>query len=268
MSSLPSTSQVAGGAAIVRAPAKLTVTLRLTGLRADGYHLIDAEMVTLDLADELRFTATERPGRITIDGPYGAGLPTDDSNLVAKALRAVGKSADVAITKNIPAQGGLGGGSADAAAALRWAGCSDIDVAVSLGADVPFCLIGGRARVTGIGEIIAPLPTVARVFTLIVPPVGVSTIAAYKAWDALGAPRSDGPNDLEPAALVVAPELVRWRDRITEAAGRTPCLAGSGSTWFVDGAQPDLAEALPDAVVLVTQTASDVTTSGKPAQRR
>ena len=235
----------------MRAPAKLTVSLRLTGVRADGYHLIDAEMVTLELADLLTFA----PGDgLRLSGPFAAGLPVDDSNLVRKALRAVGRGAEVHVVKNIPAQGGLGGGSADAAAVLRWAECHDLALATSLGADVPFCLIGGRARVTGIGEVIQPLDITARAFTLIVPPVGVSTIAAYKAWDALGSPRSAGQNDLEPAALAVEPLLGRWRDRIAEATGQTPTLAGSGSTWFLPGHIDGLAEALPDAVIVQTRT--------------
>jgi 4-diphosphocytidyl-2-C-methyl-D-erythritol kinase len=244
---------------VVRAPAKLTVTLRVTGVRGDGYHLIDAEMVTLELADLLTFTRSERTS-LTIDGPFGAGVPTDSSNLVARALAAVGRTASVHIDKRIPAQGGLGGGSADAAAALRWANCTDLDTAVRIGADVPFCLVaptvGGRARVRGIGEVIDPLPPVERDITLIVPPVGVSTVAAYKAWDALGGPTADGPNDLEPAALMVEPALVRWRDRIAEAARVRPTLAGSGSTWFLHGHHRQLAEALPDAVVLMTRTSA------------
>jgi 4-diphosphocytidyl-2-C-methyl-D-erythritol kinase len=247
-------NEIGDAISVVRAPAKLTVTLRLTGIRADGYHLIDAEMVTLDLADELTFRHASHATTIVNGGPFGRGLPTDGSNLIARALAAVDRHAHVHVVKNIPAQGGLGGGSADAAAALRWAGCTDLSVAVAIGADVPFCVVGGRARVTGIGEIVDTLPPVPRAFTLIVPPVGVSTIAAYKAWDALGAPRSEGPNDLEPAALVVEPALVRWRDQIAEAAGTAPTLAGSGSTWFVNGVHPRLAEALPDAVVRVVHT--------------
>ena len=208
-------------------------------------------MVTLDLADELTF---DHGDGLSIGGRFGAGLPTDDSNLVRKALRAVGRVAAVHVVKNIPAQGGLGGGSADAAAVLRWAGGSDIAIATSIGADVPFCVVGGRARVRGIGDIIDPLPLIDQEITLIVPPVGVSTIAAYRAWDALGGPLADGPNDLEAAALVVAPALVRWRDRITEAAGTSPTMAGSGSTWFLLGHHPGLVTALPDAVVVLTRT--------------
>lgn len=236
---------------IVRAPAKLTVSLRLVGVRADGYHLIDAEMVSLDLADELHFSDGDG---LSLSGPFSAGLPSDHTNLVSKALRAVDAASRVHVVKNIPAQGGLGGGSADAAAVLRWAGCSDLSVAAALGADVPFCVRGGRARVTGIGEQLAPLPLIDRQFTLIVPPVGVSTVAAFRAWDALGGPHSDGVNDLEAAALVVEPTMVLWRDRIAEAAGQRPTLAGSGSTWFLPGHVPGLADALPDATVIQTRT--------------
>ena len=219
----------------VVAPAKLTVSLRVTGVRDDGYHLIDAEMISLDLADELVFA--EGDG-LEIVG--GAGLPVvaDDDNLVRRALRAVGRTAHVTLTKRIPAGGGLGGGSADAAAVLRWAGCDDLAIAASLGADVPFCLRGGRARVTGIGDVLEPLPPVDATFTLLTPPFGVSTVAVYREWDRMGGPRADGANDLEPAALAVEPRLAEWRDRLGDATGATPVLAGSGSTWFVEGAFP------------------------------
>ena len=219
-----------GQAGAVRAPAKLTLSLRVTGVRGDGYHLIDAEMVTLDLADELEF----RDG----DGLEVRGIPVEagDDNLVRRALLAVERRAHVTLTKRIPPGGGLGGGSADAAAVLRWAGVDDVVLAASLGADVPFCLMGGRARVRGIGDVIDPLPLVDRSFTLLTPPFGVSTPAVYREWDRMGGPTGDGPNDLEPAALAVEPRLVAWRDRLGDATGAVPVLAGSGSTWFVDGA--------------------------------
>jgi 4-diphosphocytidyl-2-C-methyl-D-erythritol kinase len=82
----------------------------------------------------------------------------------------------------------------------------------------------------------------------------VSTPAVYRAWDDLGGPSGAGGNDLEPAALIVAPELAPWRDRIRSVCGITPSLAGSGASWFVEGAHPALAEALPDAFVVVTRT--------------
>ena len=122
-------------AVVVRAPAKLTWSLRVTGVRADGYHLLDAEFVSLDLADELHIT--EGSTGISVSGPYADGVPTDGSNLVARALAVTGRTAAVHVVKNIPHGGGLGGGSADAGAVLRWAGVDDPAIAARLGADVP-----------------------------------------------------------------------------------------------------------------------------------
>ena len=234
----------------VAAPAKLTLSLRITGVRADGYHLIDAEMVTVDLCDELAFDAGDG-FEIVDEAGRGLPVPADDSNLVRRALRAVDRQAHVRLTKRIPAGGGLGGGSADAAAVLRWARrADDPALALSLGADVPFCCVGGRARVTGVGEVVEPLPFVERALTLLTPPdVACPTPAIYRAWDDLGGPTADGPNDLEPAALRVAPELARWRAALGDATGRTPTLAGSGSTWFVEGA---FEGAVPGALVVRT----------------
>jgi len=217
------------------AHAKLTLSLRVTGVRDDGFHLLDAEMVAVDLADRLSFADGDGLDLV------GAGpdVTTGPDNLVHRALRAVGRTARVRLYKCIPSGAGLGGGSADAACVLRWAGVTDLGLAASLGADVPFCLIGGRARVRGIGEVVSPLPPEAlagMAWTLLTPPVAVSTPAVYRAWDHLGGPTADGPNDLEPAALAVAPELARWRDRLGEVTGITPVLAGSGGTWFVEGA--------------------------------
>jgi 4-diphosphocytidyl-2-C-methyl-D-erythritol kinase len=90
-----------------------------------------------------------------------------------------------------------------------------------------------------VGEVVSPLPPVERVFTLLTPPFGVPTPAVYEAWDSLGGPQAGGPNDLEPAALAVEPRLAVWRDRLGDATGQQPVLAGSGSTWFVEGAFPD-----------------------------
>jgi 4-diphosphocytidyl-2-C-methyl-D-erythritol kinase len=257
-------------ATILLAPAKLTLSLRVTGVRADGYHLIDAEMVTLDLCDELDLRPTAGPSRLAIDAgpsrPAAAGVAADADNLVLRALAAVDRRAQVRLVKRIPPGAGLGGGSADAAAVLRWAGCTDLAVAARLGADVPFCVVGGRARVRGIGEIVDPLPARDQVLTLLTPPFGCSTPVVYAAWDALGGPTAEaglrgpnadaglrgpnadaglrgpnagaGANDLEPAALVVEPRLAGYRDRLGEATGQVPRLAGSGSTWFVEGAFP------------------------------
>lgn len=220
------------------AHAKLTLSLRVTGVRPDGYHLIDAEMVTLSLADHLTIASSSTTA-LTVDGRYATGVPSDRSNLVVRATELARRPAHVSLTKSIPHGGGLGGGSADAAALLRWAGFPTDDeglaLAAQLGADIPFCLVGGRARVRGIGELVDPLPYRDMTVTLVIPPVQVSTPAVYRAWDALDVRRAPGPNDLEPAALRVAPELAYWRDSIRARTGRTPVLAGSGASWFVYG---------------------------------
>ncbi|MFN0027512.1 MAG: 4-(cytidine 5'-diphospho)-2-C-methyl-D-erythritol kinase [Acidimicrobiales bacterium] len=297
------------------APAKLTLSLHITGIRADGYHLIDAEMVSLDLSDtldigtgdglELAFQQPERHmpygmerqalagDRAMSDGistnhavPDGMGrsrsrdeeadeerdgeadgerdaalvVALTEDNLVARALRLVGRRAHVRLTKRIPPGAGLGGGSADAAAILRWAGVTDPLLAARLGADVPFCVRNGRARVSGIGEVLQPLPFEARRLTLLTPPFGCSTVEVYRAWDRLGGPAGEAGNDLEPAALAIEPRLATYRDHLAAATGLRPRLAGSGSTWFVEGDFPG-----PGRLVVSTSPATDPATT--PAER-
>jgi 4-diphosphocytidyl-2-C-methyl-D-erythritol kinase len=248
------------GAAVLIAPAKLTTSLRVLGRRADGYHDIDAEMVTVDLVDRLVVDPRSACVRVEIVAAPGARadhLATGPENLVSRALSAAGRRAAVRVEKCIPVGGGLGGGSADAAAILRWAGVEDLAVAAALGGDVPFCTVGGRARVGGIGERVTPLPHEHRDFVLLVPPFGVDTGAAYRRWDAL-APGSVGDrdgsaadrNDLTRAALDVEPRLAAWRDALGEATGRSPALAGSGSTWFVEGSADGLGVLGRDVLVL------------------
>ena len=113
----------------VSAPAKLTLSLRITGVRDDGYHEIDAEMATLDFFDRLEISPSPNNGievrMLDASGnDFAAALPATD-NLVARALALVGRGARVTVHKRIPAGAGLGGGSADAAAVLRWAGFTD-----------------------------------------------------------------------------------------------------------------------------------------------
>lgn len=255
------------------APAKLTLRLRITGIRGDGYHLLDAEMVSLDLCDEIIVHPSSEPSVEIIPipealGPSGAvpewDIPADGSNLVIRALELAGRTAHVEVRKRIPPGAGLGGGSADAAAVLRWANrmtaaetadapatpqlqTPDIvtpQQAATLGADVAFCLIGGRARVTGVGEIIEPLGFRDQAFVLWMPPVQVDTAEVYGTWDELGGPSGPNANDLEPAALAAYPELSAWRDDLEAVSGRTPQLAGSGGTWFVPAPHPELLDVL------------------------
>jgi 4-diphosphocytidyl-2-C-methyl-D-erythritol kinase len=221
----------------ILAPAKLTLSLAVTGVRADGLHELSSEMVSLALCDEL--TLNEGAEGLTIDAAEGTRaqhLPEERDNLIGRALAAAGRSASVHLRKVIPLGGGLGGGSTDAGAVLRWAGCDDVEVALALGSDVPFCLTGGRALVEGVGERVTPLPFEERHFLLVVPPFGVDTGRVYAAWDQLeseGRP-SGNANQLTAAALVVEPRLGAWRDALGDFAGRQPTLAGSGSTWFVE----------------------------------
>lgn len=155
-----------GAASFERAPAKLTVGLRVVGVRADGLHLVDAEMVTVDLFDDLEIT--EGPGldRLEIRGATGLPVVADDDNLVRRALRLVERSARVVLTKRIPAGAGLGGGSSDAATTLlalnrlwglNWSREQLLRIAVTLGADVPFFVGGRNAWVEGIGEQLTPI---------------------------------------------------------------------------------------------------------------
>lgn len=144
------------------APAKLTTSLRIVGRRDDGYHLIDAEMVSLDFGDWLFVTDGDSTVVDFFDS-QGNELHLGADDLVSAALRQIGSEASVRVEKAIAAGAGLGGGSADAAAILHWAGHADPIAAASLGADVAFCLAGGRARVQGIGELIDPLPFEARI---------------------------------------------------------------------------------------------------------
>jgi 4-diphosphocytidyl-2-C-methyl-D-erythritol kinase len=194
-------------------------------------------MVTLDLADRLELSEGDALDVVAT----GSSAPPGDDNLVRRALAAAGRAAHVRLHKRIPAGAGLGGGSADAAAVLRWAGVTDVRTAAELGADVPFCVVGGLARVRGVGDEVEPLDF-ARVdgtaYTLLTPPLHVATAHVYAEWDRLGGPAGDNDNDLEPAAVAVEPRLLGWRDQLGDATGETPRLAGSGGTWFVEGAFP------------------------------
>ncbi len=268
------------------APAKLTLSLRITGVRRggryNGLHEIDATMVSLNLCDELILKPGASRSVEVVDemSPHShSAIPAD--TLVQDAMKLAKMTGYVVLRKRIPLEAGLGGGSSDAAAILRWANwairsttptvtppitppvtptiTSPISVAraCQIGADVGFCLSGGRARVRGIGEKIKPLKYKQEQYTLLLPPFGLSTKRVYKAWDRLassdsgvsdpdrlesdGADLDDQPvNDLEQAAISLEPELAKWRDALAEQTNQKPILAGSGSGWFVKGHYPDV----------------------------
>ena len=247
----------------VAAHAKLTLTLRVLGTRADGFHELEALTVSLaEPADRLTVTRRDGPGVGLVLAGTPRDVPPDATNLVVRAVRALvdGGHApdgwDLRLTKGIPAGGGLGGGSADAAASLRAVqhlvgGPSDAVVAAvgaSLGSDVPFCLTGGGAWMRGRGERVDPVAVGALWVVVATPPLAVSTPAVYRAWDELGGPtaarRLPAPgavahltdalaNDLEPAAEVVEPRLAAFRADLEEAVGLPALLAGSGASYAV-----------------------------------
>ncbi len=216
------------------APAKLTWFLEVTGRRADGYHELRAEMVTVDFVDRLELD--EDGDYLRVEGPFSS-VPVGPDNLVARALALVGRRAGVTLHKAVPPGGGLGGGSADAGAILRWAGGVSVESALALGADVPFCQVGGRALVEGAGERLEELAFEAREATLVLVDFPVDTGAVYAAYDELVArgEHPGGRNHLAGAARLVSPRLARTWDWLAATLGERVNLAGSGSTLFVEG---------------------------------
>ncbi len=163
------------------APAKINLTLHVTGQREDGFHLLDSLVVFTDVGDRL-IVEPAKELSLSATGPYAADVPVDDSNLVLKAARMLGSTEGAAITleKNLPVASGIGGGSSDAAAALRllssyWKAPYPDDISV-LGADVPVCMHGFPTRMSGIGEVLDGVPQLPLCWLVLVNPgVGVST---------------------------------------------------------------------------------------------
>jgi 4-diphosphocytidyl-2-C-methyl-D-erythritol kinase len=224
--------------------AKINWSLRVTGKRPDGYHNIETlfqtialhDVLTIDRADRLSLTCTD------------PSIPTDDTNLILRAARAIGVTANVHLEKRIPAGGGLGGGSSDAAAVLTAFDRRDPQIALSLGSDVPFFLYGGTAYATGRGEVIEPLPRVAPVPLLLLipnervltaqayamlrrfsPPLGVDRYRAMIADDLLDH-ATELINDFEEAVFVKLPHLHTLKTRLYEEGAAWAGMSGSGST--------------------------------------
>jgi 4-diphosphocytidyl-2-C-methyl-D-erythritol kinase len=248
----------------LEALAKVNRSLLVLGGRPDGYHELDTLFQTIDLSDEL---VVEEDGRLTLS-VAGAPLPADDRNLVLVAARSLAarsgttRGARFVLTKRIPVGAGLGGGSADAAAALvglniLWGlGLSAGELsrdAATIGSDVAFFLYGGRARGTGRGERIEMLPDLPdESLVLLVPPFGMATSDVYRELGAgplAGAPPVGPPaeampdrNDLEAAAERLHPELRAFRESLLAAGAVSARLSGSGSTLFGVFRSPEKAE--------------------------
>lgn len=245
----------------VEAYAKLTLSLRVLGVRPDGYH--DLEALTVSVSEPHDTLVVSRssggPGvRLSVTGADG-DVPSDGSNLAVRAARLVCPQGGVEIRlhKRIPTGGGLGGASADAAAVmvgLRALGATGADdgalraLGASIGSDVPFCLTGGAAWMRGRGEVIEPVEVAPLTVLVATPPFGISTPAVYRAWDDLGGPRSERTvaapsalapligelaNDLEPAAERVEHRWQDFRSQLEAITTRPALLAGSGSSCVV-----------------------------------
>lgn len=224
------------------APAKLTKYLKVTGTRPDGMHEIQSEMVSLSFGDLLE--VGEGQGLEIVDdigSLAGLGrdlceIPAGESNLISMALDLLGRSADVRLLKRVPPGSGLGGGSSDAAAILRrFAGDASFRLATFLGADVSFCVNGGRAIATGVGENLENLDFRYERFVLLLSPFGVSTKEVYRRFDLMGGSIDGEVNDLEKAAQFQEPRLIKSKQVLRELSGMDPVLAGSGSTYFING---------------------------------
>ena len=253
----------------ILAPAKINLFLRIVGRRADGYHLIDSFMVPVSLYDEIEITADRVRGdrpciRLSCNVPT---LPTDESNLAYRAALAFCEEAKVAaniqitLDKRIPSQAGLGGGSSDAAGVLRalnkilavgFTPDKLSEIALCLGADVPFFIHGKPARVGGIGDVIAEIrdfPT--RWVLIIVPDFSVPTPWAYAQFDKIGAamrnasdsaraPLAPGTwpesslfvNDLESAVCPEYPTVAEIKEGLRLLGAEMALMSGSGSSVF------------------------------------
>jgi 4-diphosphocytidyl-2-C-methyl-D-erythritol kinase len=246
----------------LEAPAKLNLSLAVTGRRADGFHELDSELVLLELADRLLLL----PGcsGLRVEGEDSETLPLDTENLAWRGLLAgIGRGPDLGcltLEKRIPVAAGLGGGSSDAAAAWRLGrrseGASDTPDAMtlgqlaSIGADVPFFAAQvATGRVTGIGERVSPLPGAIESqggqVVLAHPPFALSTAAVFAElqpaeWS--GQPER-GRNDLLAPAVRLQPAIEDVM-RLMVAAGGAPQLTGSGPTVFAITDDPERAAAI------------------------
>ena len=241
--------------------AKVNLHLHVTGRRADGYHLLDSLVVFPPVGDTLSL-APAAGLSLAVDGPFAPALSGEGDNLVLRAAARfaahAGRAPEAAfrLTKSLPVASGIGGGSADAAAALRllaarWNVPIPPDLALGLGADVPVCLARRPARMSGIGEILAPAPALPEFgLVLVNPGVAVSTPAIFRARAGEFSPQADLPpawptagrmaadlarlgNDLQAPAIALAPVIA---DVLAAIGAADSCLlarmSGSGATCF------------------------------------
>ncbi len=257
-----------------RAPAKINLTLHVTGQRDDGYHLLDSLVVFADVADQIDVTlATDL--RISVNGPFSEGVPTDHTNLVIRAaetlrrVHGVTQGAAITLEKHLPNAAGIGGGSSDAATALSLLAdlwnvpplSPHMAEVLALGADVPVCMAAPTPqRMTGIGDVLTPvlnLPDCAVV--LVNPRVKVPTQGIFRGLSSRSNPPMDSlpdgadfdgfvhwlrqqRNDLLPPARALAPEIDTALAKLSAMPNvKFAGMSGSGATCF--GLVPNMADA-------------------------
>ncbi len=234
------------------ARAKINLCLHVVGQRGDGYHLLDSIVGFAEFGDVLTFDLADTT-TLTIDGPFADGLSGSDDNLIVQAARCFSgrQGATIHLEKNLPVSSGIGGGSADAAAALQGLSAlwnepmPDAATQLKLGADVPVCVQGGMVRMRGIGEVISPLSGINPLSLVLVNPnVSVSTPTIFKALSSKENPPivdqsndpwswiSDQRNDLQAAAIVVEPVIATALDQIARTGPMLARMSGSGATCF------------------------------------
>jgi 4-diphosphocytidyl-2-C-methyl-D-erythritol kinase len=224
----------------VRAYAKINWSLRITGKRPDGFHDLETLFQEISLHDELTFTPAAKLS-LTCDDP---SIPVDDRNLVMRAAKLLGAPpVAIELRKRIPAGGGLGGGSSDAAATLvalnEMFGLQRDDLpnlALTLGSDVPFFLVGGRAYATGRGEVLTPVPAGDPLpLLLLLPEERVLTGEAFalvQRYSAPAGPEAAWVNDFEEPVFTKLPRLRELKARLLETGATFAAMSGSGSTMF------------------------------------
>jgi 4-diphosphocytidyl-2-C-methyl-D-erythritol kinase len=256
----------------VLARAKINLALHVLGRRLDGYHDLDSIVAFADMGDVLRFSPADCFS-LSADGPFAADLPPPEHNIITRAWA---KTKDLAgglppvavhLTKNLPVASGIGGGSANAAAALRgFLRIAEMDcrgddvmaVALALGADVPVCLQGRACRMRGLGERITPLDDFAPVRAVLVNPgLAVATVEVFSRLGLVpgeafgtGLDGQTGPaawrNDLTASAVAMVPAIAEVLDWLKSQPGiGHVAMSGSGATCFGLNQGPFSADAVP-----------------------
>lgn len=239
----------------VLAPAKVNLTLHVTGRREDGHHILDSLVMFADKGDRITLSPSDTT-TLSVDGPLAEGVPVDDSNLMIRAARLMGVSAAMRLRKKLPHAAGIGGGSSDAAATLRalseFSGKPIPETAIQLGADVPVCLLARTARMRGIGQVVEPVPEMPTLHAVLVNPrLPVLTREVFRRLK-----KHDNPpmpdelptggtaaeliewlgemrNDLEAPAIEAEPVIRQVFDTLAVTPGCALArMSGSGGTCF------------------------------------